>query len=73
MYTFDIFESYFTRWCSVDVKDFVKKEMNWMDGSQNKANSCIYMQQSDDFASGVLLGMDDCVKQNPFVCEVENC
>jgi hypothetical protein len=50
----------------------VKNEQKWMGGDPKTSNSCIFMQRSDDFAGDVLLGTDDCKKQHPFVCEVEN-
>jgi hypothetical protein len=64
------FDNYI-RWCAVDVKDFVKKDLKWTSGDQRTSNSCIYMQQNDDFIGDVLLGKDDCMQTRPFVCEVK--
>jgi len=35
-----------------------------------RSNSCIYMEQSNEFAGEVLLGTDHCTTKQRFVCEV---
>ncbi|XP_059477445.1 uncharacterized protein LOC132197870 [Neocloeon triangulifer] len=55
------------RWCSNEIKDYIKTNLLWQKGQPGMNNSCIYIQ--NDNLRGPLLGTNDCKVELHFICE----
>jgi len=59
-----------TRWCTYDVRDFLKDELGWKFGEIKKKNSCVSIESSPTNLGQTLLGTENCDRKLPFICEV---